>query len=195
MQVWVKYGDSLGKKLSLSLFVLAHMDLKRLPEGNRLKRWKPDGWCPSRCFWPCWDNGSYRWQSRKAEGSRWFFVWCLLPFAFSSCWPPCSWSATLRRSAGSRWWKGRRSLAAECLVAPSWAPSGSVATAGNSWPALWCWPTRRDLQRYGCQGIWRTSLALHIHHWCTGGGSVSPEVQDEFLGLPQCNMYIRLIGL
>ena len=30
-----------GKKLSLSLFVLASMDLKRLPEGNRLKRWKP----------------------------------------------------------------------------------------------------------------------------------------------------------
>ena len=32
---------ALGKKLSLSLFVLARMDLKRLPEGNRLKRWKP----------------------------------------------------------------------------------------------------------------------------------------------------------
>ena len=30
-----------GKKLSLSLFVLASMDLKHLPEGNRLKRWKP----------------------------------------------------------------------------------------------------------------------------------------------------------
>ena len=35
-----------GKKLSLSLFVLARMDLKRLPEGNKLKRWKP-GWVVS----------------------------------------------------------------------------------------------------------------------------------------------------
>ena len=31
---------ALGKKLSLSLFVLARMDLKRLPEGNRSKRGK-----------------------------------------------------------------------------------------------------------------------------------------------------------
>ena len=36
---------ALGKKLFLSLFVLARMGLKRLPEDNRLKRWRPGGWC------------------------------------------------------------------------------------------------------------------------------------------------------
>ncbi|XP_035537771.1 vesicle-associated membrane protein 3-like [Morone saxatilis] len=33
---WWKNCKLLGKKLSLSLFVLARIDLKRLPEGNRL---------------------------------------------------------------------------------------------------------------------------------------------------------------
>ena len=37
---------ALGKKLYLSLFLQACTDLKRLPEGNRLKRWKP-GWVVS----------------------------------------------------------------------------------------------------------------------------------------------------
>ena len=107
---------ALGKKLSLRLFVLVRMDLKRLPEGNRLKRWKP-GWVVSFKMFLALLRQWELWQMAVDD----FFVRYLPPSVFSSCLPLCSWSATQsqHRSAGSRWWNGIRSPVAECLVAPS----------------------------------------------------------------------------
>lgn len=113
---------ALGKKLSPSLFVLARMDLKHLPEGSRLKKMVTGvADVLQDVSGPAETTGVIDGRQGGQGAATDFFVLRLPPSAASSCLPLCSWRATLslHRSAGSRWWTYRRSPAVGCLVAPS----------------------------------------------------------------------------